>query len=196
MDINRICLYTLALLLVLFSSCKREFDGNADYNYNDPIPVFGDNTLLYTKIFQFSGSGSYLWFDIRNEIANFSSPYLGHSFNDNGVDRYKRIDLRGRLYEYNSEAEELKVLDYPLDIVTGQDLPADIVYSFGRKQRDGCDLIADANQRRLCERTFVLSLKRIVFKDINFTLEVNIPGTYNSKTLTMYGMSQELYLTN
>ncbi|MBX2922554.1 MAG: hypothetical protein KF746_10215 [Chitinophagaceae bacterium] len=187
---------SILLMGMLTTSCEREFDHDADFTLNEPAKVFGDNTLLFTKIFQFENGGAYLWFDIRNEIANFSSPFLGHTFQLNGVDRYKRIDLRGRLYEYNENKGELTILNYPLDIATGEDLPADIVYSFGRKQKEGCELIADAGQRGRCERAFTLQLERVVFKDIGLTLEVNTESNYNGRTLTMYTMSEDLLLKN
>jgi len=183
-------------VMMLTSACKREFGHDADFRLNEPAEIFGNNTLLFTKIFRFESNGAYLWFDIRNEIANFSSPFLGHSFNDNGIERYRRIDLRGRLYEYNESEEELIILGYPLDIVTGQDLPTDIVYSFGRKQKEGCDLIADPAQRSRCERTFSLRLKRMVFKDIGVALEVNEEKNYNGRVLKMYDMSQDIILMN
>ncbi|MBX3255422.1 MAG: hypothetical protein KF862_14870 [Chitinophagaceae bacterium] len=183
-------------ILMLTSSCKREFDHDADFQLNEPAKVFGDNTRLFTKIFQFDNGEAYLWFDIRNEIANFSKPFLGQPFNENGIERYKRIDLRGRLYEYNESKEELTILGYPLDIATGQDMPADIVYGFGRKQKEGCELIADPAQRSRCERTFSLRLKRMLFKDIGFTLQVNEEGNYNGKVLKMYDMNQDIILVN
>lgn len=179
-----------------FLSCSRVFDDNEDYNYNNSIPVLGNNTLLYTKIFQLSESGSYIWFDIRNEIANFSRPYLNHHFNNNLANRYLKVDLRGRLYEYNSKEEELKILNYPLNIGLGKNMKADIVYGFKKKNIDDCNSIVDKNKKRICEYTYILSFKRIIFKDIDFILEANIPNTYKKTTLTMQNMSKELYLTN
>ncbi len=188
-----IILYTSLLLL----SCKREFDDNSDFNNDQATEVFGDNALLFNKIFQFSGAGGgYLWFDIRNEIANFSSPFLGHSYTIDEVDRYKRIDYRGRLYRYNAAQQELTIQSYPLDIATGHDLPADIVYSFARKQKDGCALIQDAAQRTTCERTFVLQLKHLYFKTINLTIPVDQKTNHGNRTIEIEGISQELILTN
>lgn len=186
----------LSIVIILSTSCEREFDNNPDFKLNEPVQVLGDNTLLFSKIFQITGSGAYLWFDIRNEIANFSSPFLDLPFSDNGVARYKRIDLRGRLYQYNAENDELIILDYPLNIVTDQDLPADIVYSFGRKQKEGCELIADAAQKRSCERTFTMQMKRIVFKDAGLTLEINKEADYNGKILKLSEMNQDIMLIN
>ncbi|MGO3654131.1 MAG: hypothetical protein ACTJFN_07190 [Sphingobacterium sp.] len=190
----------IALLLI---SCEREFDSNPDFKLNEPAEVFADNNLLFNKIFQFSSGGTYLWFDIRNEVANFSKPFLNLTFvlnpeadpNDQ-ILTVKRIDLRGRLYVYDSANAELTVLDYPLDIATGQEIPADIIYDFGRKQKQGCDLLTDPAQRRTCERSFTLRLKRVIFKDIDFTLEAGVSGTYGNKTIKLSPMSYELILTN
>lgn len=190
-------LLALFCTCLLFLSCKREFEDNSDFNNNEIPEVFGDNTLLFNKIFQFSGSsGAYLWFDIRNEIANFSSPFLGHPYKIDEVDRYKRVDYRGRLYSYNAADQELTIRDYPLDIATGEDLPADIVYSFARKQKEGCALIQDATQRNTCERTFVLRLKRLFFKTIDLTLTADQKANYGNRTIEIEGISQELILTN
>lgn len=188
----------LILLIILFwlASCSRVFNDDEDYNYNSPVEVLGDNSLLYTKIFRFNKNSSYLWFDIRNEIANFSSPSLNHHFNKDLSNHYLKVDLRGRLYEYNSKEKELKILNYPLDIGLGKDMEADIVYGFKKKNTADCKSIIDKNKKRICEYTYILSFKRIIFKDIDFVLEANIPNTHNGVVLTMQNMSEELQLTN
>lgn len=190
-------IYLSLLLMGMFiTSCEREFDSDADFTLNAPVEVFGDNALLFTKIFQYDNGSAYLWFDIRNEIANFSKPFLGLGFMLDSLERYRRIDLRGMLYEYNENNGELAILRYPLDIVTGGDLPADIVYGFGRKQKEGCELIADAAQRSRCERTFTLTLKRIVFKDIGLTLEADVPAKYQGREIIIHTMQQGMLLAN
>lgn len=181
---------------MLFTSCKREFDHDPVFKSNDPVEVLGDNTLLFSKMFQIESNSAYLWFDIRNEIANYSSPFLGQGFVENGIERYKRIDLRGRIYEYKDDVKELTILDYPFDMVTGSDLPANIVYSFDRKQKSGCELISDEAQRRRCETTFTLQLKKIEFKEIGLVLEVDIESNYNGKTLKISEMKQDVMLIN
>ncbi len=192
--------YTYLLCIVvmtsLLTSCKREFEHDVNFKNEEVIAVLGDNALLFSKIFQLENNNAYLWFDIRNEIANFSSPFLGHAFTDNGIDRFKRIDLRGTIYSYNDAAKELTVVGYPLDIATGSELPADMVYDFDRKQKNGCELITDATQRRRCETTFTLQLKRVVFEDIGLTLEADKEVSYNSKVLKMSEMKQDIMLIN
>lgn len=190
---------TLPIVLILsFFSCSREFNENEDYNYNDPVEVFGDNSLLFTKIFRHTDEGFYLWFDLRNEIANFSKPNLPFYYtqNESLEEHYRKIDLRGRLYEYNLEAKELKILNYPLNIIDQEEHAADIVYGFERKQKDDCSLLIDPQNKKLCERTYVLKFKRAVFSNIDIELKVNVPVTHNEKTITIQEMEQEFYLTN
>ncbi len=187
--------YTMLTGLSLLS-CKREFDSNADFTNDAQVVVSGDNALLFSRIFRFPEGNAYLWFDIRNEIANFSSPFLGLEFEHNGIARYKRIDLRGRLYTYDREAGQLTILNYPLDIAPNQDFQADLVFYFGRKQPEGCELIADPAKRNECERTFTLSLKEVVFTS---NKQVAAPGQtidYNGTALKFTKLNQELYLTN
>lgn len=195
---NKTVYILIFTLLVSLSgiSCQREFNNNEDFTADNPVEVFGDNTLLYSKIFRFSSSGAYLWFDIRNEIASFSSPFLGIPFNENGIERNRRVDLRGRLYRYNRESDELTILAYPLDIAGKEGIPVDIVFTFKRKQEEGCELIADPAQRNECERTFVLSLKSLLFKDPDLTLDVGVQAEYNGRSLLLSSLSQEIYLTN
>ncbi len=195
---NKTVYLLIFTLLVSLSgiSCQREFNNNEDFTADNPVEVFGDNTLLYSKIFRFSSSGAYLWFDIRNEIASFSSPFLGIPFNENGIERNRRVDLRGRLYRYNRESDELTILAYPLDIAGKEGISVDIVFTFKRKQEEGCELIADPAQRNECERTFVLSLKSLLFKDPDLTLDVGVQAEYNGRSLLLSGLSQEIYLTN
>ncbi|MEA4917390.1 hypothetical protein [Proteiniphilum sp.] len=195
---NKTVYILIFTLLVSLSgiSCQREFNNNEDFTADNPVEVFGDNTLLYSKIFRFLSSGAYLWFDIRNEIASFSSPFLGIPFNENGIERNRRVDLRGRLYRYNRESDELTILAYPLDIAGKEGIPVDIVFTFKRKQEEGCELIADPAQRNECERTFVLSLKSLLFKDPDLTLDVGVQAEYNGRSLLLSGLSQEIYLTN
>jgi len=162
----------LLLGILAFASCKREFDGNPDFTEDSPMEVFADNRLLFSKIFRLSASDAYLWFDLRNEVASFSKPAIGIDYLWNGIARYKRLDLRGRLYRYAADAEELTILDYPLEReATGADIVANLVFGFARKQKEGCEAIADAGERSKCERTFVLKIKRIVFKDRILVLE-------------------------
>ncbi|HMR20151.1 MAG TPA: hypothetical protein PKA53_12690 [Sphingobacterium sp.] len=193
----KIVLYMLATIF-LFVSCKREFDSNEDFTSNHPIEIFGDNELLFSKIFRFqsSNSNAYLWFDIRNEIANFSSPYIGLAFVQNGIERYKRLDLRGRIYRYEQATEELTVIGYPLDILTGNDTPTNLVFSFGRKQKEGCENVMDTSQRQQCERTFVLSLKSIHFTEQDIQATVGQDVEHNRRTLKLGVLNQEVFLTN
>jgi len=97
---------------------------------------------------------------------------------------------------YDRQPGELTILAYPLNIAGGQEIPVDLVFSFKRKQEEGCELIADPAQRDQCERTFMLSLKSILFPDPDVTLHVGTAAEYNGRTLLLYELTQEIYLTN
>jgi hypothetical protein len=177
-------------------SCERDFDNNANFNNTDQVEIFGNNDLLFNKIFQFTSNGTYLWFDIRNEIANFSAPTVGLNYLQNDIEYYKIIDLRGRLYRYDQESNELTVLSYPLNLASSTDLPSDIVFGFKRKQSEGCDAVNDPSQHQQCERTFVLTLKRVEIKDIHLTITTDEPTSYDSRTVQLQDYSADIFLTN
>ncbi len=188
--------FLLAIIIPLVTSCSRDFYNNDDFNNDEPVEVFKDNALLFTKIFQFSNNGNYLWFDIRNEIANFSQPFLGLDYVLNNIDRYKRIDFRGRLYEYSLENNELTILNYPMDIINAEETTADIVFTLQKKYTTDCNQLPEGESRNECEQTFELILKRVSFKNIDVELVVGTGVTFNGQHVTIKELQQQLYLTN
>lgn len=187
----------IVLTSLLCISCGREFNDNPDYEYNQLDSVFGDNSLLYSKVFKNQTAGTYLWFGLRNEIANFTKPKLSVSLKIDGTDNSYQIDLRGRLYEYNSNAEEITFRDIPLVLFNSEEQKADLVCSLTKRQIDGCDDLQDETLREQCKRTYILKLKRIVVKDISATLQIGEPYTYQNSTITLsVQVGQDLYLTN
>lgn len=187
----------ITLTSLLCISCGREFNDNPDYEYNQVDSVFGDNSLLYSKVFRNQTAGTYLWFGLRNEIANFTKPKLSVSLKIDGTDNSYQIDLRGRLYEYNSNAEEITFRDITLGLFNSEEQKADLVCSLAKRQIDGCDDLQDETLREQCKRTYILKLKRIVVKDIGATLQIGEPYTYQNSTITLsVQVGQDLYLTN
>lgn len=182
----------MLLLSVLLLSCsKREFDKDADFTNGSTDAVWADNALLFTKIFRMNTAGDLLWFDIRNEIASFSKPSISLTFSDNGVGRFKKIDLRGRLYRYEQGTEELRFVNIPLDVF-GTELNADLVFTFRRKQKEGCELITDVNSQQECERTYVLVLKGLDFTEPDLFVTPDNIAQYNGRTLLLSALSGEL----
>ena len=95
------CLF-FCMLIALCSCINREFDSNEEYTKSESIPLVGDNDRLLSRIFIINSNHSYLWFDINNEVANFSKPELTLPMNEGSVASFRRIPLRGLLYEYNA----------------------------------------------------------------------------------------------
>lgn len=187
----------ILLISLLFVSCAREFDDDADYQNNQVDSILGDNSLLYSKIFRNQSTGTFLWFGLRNEISNFTKPILSVSAKRNDVNQSITIDLRGRLYQYNKEAEEITFLNVPLNLLGQGDMFSDIVCSLARKQKDGCNDLIDEAMREQCQRTYLLVLKYIDVKDINAVVRVGESYTYQTSTVTLpLQTGQELYLTN
>lgn len=189
------------LLIVLISllsvACTREFDDNSDYKNNEIEPVLGDNSLLYSKIFRNQSTGTFLWFGLRNEVSNFTKPILSISSKRNDVNQSITIDLRGRLYQYNKESEEITFLNIPLNLFGQGDLISNVVCSLEKKQKDGCNDLTDAAMREQCQRTYLLVLKHIYIKDIDAMVRVGESYTYQTSTVVLpLQAGQELYLTN
>ena len=100
------CLF-FCMLIALCSCINREFDSNEEYTNSESIPLVGDNDRLLSRIFIINSNHSYLWFDINNEVANFSKPELTLPMNEGSVASFRRIPLRGLLYEYNASENEI-----------------------------------------------------------------------------------------
>ena len=105
------------MLIALCSCINREFDSNEEYTKSESIPLVGDNDRLLSRIFIINSNHSYLWFDINNEVANFSKPELTLPMNEGSVASFRRIPLRGLLYEYNASENEITFKNIPEQFV-------------------------------------------------------------------------------
>ena len=105
------------MLIALYSCINREFDSNEEYTKSESIPLVGDNDRLLSRIFIINSNHSYLWFDINNEVANFSKPELTLPMNEGSVASFRRIPLRGLLYEYNASENEITFKNVPEQFV-------------------------------------------------------------------------------
>lgn len=187
----------IVLLLLLSVSCNREFNNDSDYQHEQVDPIFGDNAVLYSKIFRNQSAGTYLWFGLRNEISNFTKPILSISTKKNDVNQSLIIDLRGRLYQYNKEAEEVTFLNIPLNLFGLEEQTSDVVCSLVRKQKDGCNDLPNEAMREECQRSYLLTIKRIKINDIDINLSVGESYIYQNVTVALPAQTgQELYLTN
>ena len=104
-------------MIALCSCINREFDSNEEYTKSESIPLVGDNDRLLSRIFIINSNHSYLWFDINNEVANFSKPELTLPMNEGSVASFRRIPLRGLLYEYNASESEITFKNIPEVVV-------------------------------------------------------------------------------
>ncbi|MVZ62955.1 hypothetical protein [Sphingobacterium humi] len=195
--------FCFCFLLLVFSGCRRELNQHPDFKRQELTPILSNNDLLFNKIFQFSNDNTHLWFDLRNEIANFSRPQLELRYAkylenqpQNQVTKLAIIDLRGYQYQYDKEKEELTILDFPLDWISLQESPADLVFSFSQKPIGGCAAIPDPKQKNRCERTYTLRLKQIDFKKEKLQLETDIPAIHQAVSYQLQEFSTELLLTN
>ena len=92
----------LSLLFSLSGCIGRELDDNDTFQQAQPSEMDADNALLLSKIFVIDESNTYLWFDLHNEVANFSQPELLLPTDNGGTEGTLRIPLRGLLYEYRA----------------------------------------------------------------------------------------------
>ena len=107
----------LLMALSLAACMDREFDQNDEYTNSQSIPLVADNKLLLSRIYIINESKSYLWFDLNNEVANFSKPELTLPLKEGNRDSYRRIPLRGLLYEYHDTEKELTFKNIPSQFI-------------------------------------------------------------------------------
>ena len=84
----------LTLLFALSRCIGRELDDNEIFHQAQPTEMDADNALLLLKIFVIDESNTYLWFDLHNEVANFSRPELLLPTDNGGTEGTLRIPLR------------------------------------------------------------------------------------------------------
>ena len=103
--------------LLLASCIGREFDDNDLYRHAQATEMAADNGRLLSKIFILDECKAYVWFDVYNDVANFSKPELVLPLEENSVRSTRRIPLRGLLYEYRAETGELTFKRIPARFV-------------------------------------------------------------------------------
>ena len=90
-------------MLTVFASCiNREFDSNDEFKHSKSIALNADNDRLLSRIFIINENKSYLWFDLNNEVANFSKPQFTLPIIEGGKNSFRNFPLRGLIYEYKA----------------------------------------------------------------------------------------------
>lgn len=123
----------LLMALSLAACMDREFDQNDEYTNSQSIPLVADNKLLLSRIYIINESKSYLWFDLNNEVANFSKPELTLPLKEGNRDSYRRIPLRGLLYEYHDTEKELTFKNIPSQFIQIGDEQLSLIFKLSLK---------------------------------------------------------------
>ena len=110
---------TWGLFMALsFAACMdREFDQMMSIPIASLFPQLRTINFLLSRIYIINESKSYLWFDLNNEVANFSKPELVLPLKEGNRDSYRRIPLRGLLYEYHDTEKELTFKNIPSQFI-------------------------------------------------------------------------------
>ena len=81
-------------MLTVFASCiNREFDSNDEFKHSKSIALNADNDRLLSRIFIINENKSYLWFDLNNEVANFSKPQFTLPIIEGGKNSFRNFSL-------------------------------------------------------------------------------------------------------
>ena len=150
-------------MLLVFCSCiNREFDSNEEYSKSSSIPLIADNDRLLSRIFIINESKSYLWFDINNEVANFSKPELRLPMMEGSQNSFRRIPLRGLLYEYNAAKGELTFRDIPEQFIQMNDERLSVTFKL--TPADDKDVLLPNNKgAHTLKKQWLLTLVRVQF---------------------------------
>lgn len=185
----------LTLLFALSGCIGRELDDNEIFRQAQPTEMDADNALLLSKIFVIAESNTYLWFDLHNEVANFSRPELLLPIDNGGTDGFLRIPLRGLLYEYRAEAHTLTFKQVPSRFLNWGETTASFVFTLQQVEGNSV-LLPGGKTQKGSKAVFELTLKAIDLGDGNAPVEVEKPFNAGGITRTLKPYTKKLTLVN
>ena len=178
----------LSLLFSLSGCIGRELDDNDTFQQAQPSEMDADNALLLSKIFVIDESNTYLWFDLHNEVANFSQPELLLPTDNGGTEGTLRIPLRGLLYEYRANEHTLTFKRVPPRFLNWGETTVSFVFNL--TQTDG------GKTQKGSKPTFELALKSILIDGAQAPIAVGTPFNADGRTIKMKPYTKKLTLIN
>ncbi|MBF1426596.1 MAG: hypothetical protein HXN47_07715 [Prevotella nanceiensis] len=188
------CLF-FCMLIALCSCINREFDSNEEYTKSESIPLVGDNDRLLSRIFIINSNHSYLWFDINNEVANFSKPELTLPMNEGSVASFRRIPLRGLLYEYNASENEITFKNIPEQFVQINNERLSLTFKLTPADNKEI-LLPNKSTVITSKKQCFLTLKRVLFDGDSNAFEIEEKIKRGGRTYEFLPFKAELTLIN
>lgn len=183
------------MLIALCSCINREFDSNEEYIKSESIPLVGDNDRLLSRIFIINSNHSYLWFDINNEVANFSKPELTLPMNEGSVASFRRIPLRGLLYEYNASENEITFKNVPEQFVQINNERLSLTFKLTPADNKEI-LLPNKSTVITSKKQCFLTLKRVLFDGDSNAFEIEEKIKRGGRTYEFLPFKAELTLIN
>ena len=185
----------LSLLFSLSGCIGRELDDNDTFQQAQPSEMDADNALLLSKIFVIDESNTYLWFDLHNEVANFSQPELLLPTDNGGTEGTLRIPLRGLLYEYRANEHTLTFKRVPPRFLNWGETTASFVFNL--TQTDGGSILLPGGKTQKGSKpTFELALKSILIDGAQAPIAVGTPFNADGRSIKMKPYTKKLTLIN
>ena len=183
-------------MLMAFCSCiNREFDSNEEYSKSSSIPLIADNDRLLSRIFIINESKSYLWFDINNEVANFSKPELRLPMMEGSQNSFRRIPLRGLLYEYNASENEITFKNIPEQFVQINNERLSLTFKLTPADNKEI-LLPNKSTVITSKKQCFLTLKRVLFDGDSNAFEIEEKIKRGGRTYEFLPFKAELTLIN
>lgn len=181
--------------LLLASCIGREFDDNDLYRHAQATEMAADNGRLLSKIFILDESKAYVWFDVNNEVANFSKPELVLPLEENSVRSTRRIPLRGLLYEYRAETGELTFKRIPARFVQMGSETLSITFFLHQTEGTGA-LLPGGKTLPGTKKAFKLELKHAVIDGDGQALEIGRKVYRGGRSYKLLPFTAQLTLIN
>lgn len=183
-------------ILTVFASCiNREFDSNDEFKHSKSIALNADNDRLLSRIFIINENKSYLWFDLNNEVANFSKPQFTLPIIEGGKNSFRNLPLRGLIYEYKASENELTFKNVPEQFVQmGND---QLSLTFKLSMTDGKEVVLPNKKVvETSKKQYLLTLVRLQFASDNATFNVGEKIKRGGRTYEFLPFKTELTLIN
>lgn len=186
----------LLMALSLAACMDREFDQNDEYTNSQSIPLVADNKLLLSRIYIINESKSYLWFDLNNEVANFSKPELTLPLKEGNRDSYRRIPLRGLLYEYHDTEKELTFKNIPSQFIQIGDEQLSLIFKLSPLDDKEQVFLPNGQTAKIAKKRYMMTLIRLRFSSDSADIPIGSKHKYRGMEYDFLPFQTELTLIN
>ena len=133
---------------------------------------------------------------MNNEVANFSKPELTLPLKEGNRDSYRRIPLRGLLYEYHDTEKELTFKNIPSQFIQIGDEQLSLIFKLSPLDDKEQVFLPNGQTAKIAKKRYMMTLIRLRFSSDNADIPIGSKHKYRGMEYDFLPFQTELTLIN